>query len=134
MGIAVHSGVVVAGNIGSPDRVKYGVVGPAVNMAARIQALAEGGEVIVSDAVLGRAGDEIRVGPAESVRVKGFAQPVTVHRLLDVEPAAPDGETAAGPTVTPFPTAPSRRVRRLARLANAPVVAAPSTRWGHAST
>src|SRR5262249_59550840 len=63
MGIAVHSGVVVAGNIGSPDRVKYGVVGPAVNMAARLQAVAEGGEVVVSDAVLARAGGEIQVGP-----------------------------------------------------------------------
>ena len=37
MGIAVHSGRVVAGNIGSQDRMKYGVVGPAVNLAGRIE-------------------------------------------------------------------------------------------------
>jgi class 3 adenylate cyclase len=41
------SGPVVAGNIGSPHRVKYGVVGPAVKLTARIQALTGGGEVLL---------------------------------------------------------------------------------------
>jgi class 3 adenylate cyclase len=44
----------VAGDIGSPDRVKYGVVGPAVNLTARIQALTSGGEVPLSEALLAR--------------------------------------------------------------------------------
>jgi adenylate cyclase len=47
MGIGLHLGPVVAGNIGSPDRVKYGVVGPAVKLTARIQALTGGGEVLL---------------------------------------------------------------------------------------
>lgn len=118
MGIALHSGVVVAGNIGSPDRVKYGVVGPAVNMAARLQALAEGGEIVVSDAVLARADGEMRVGPAQSIRVKGFAAPVTVHRLLSVEPATPRGEAdGESPAVTSLHAGRARRAKRLARLA-----------------
>jgi adenylate cyclase len=55
MGIGLHLGPVVAGNIGSPDRVKYGVVGPAVNLTTCIQALTSGGEVLLSDALLARA-------------------------------------------------------------------------------
>jgi class 3 adenylate cyclase len=117
MGIAVHSGVVVAGNIGSPDRVKYGVVGPTVNLTARLQALASGGEIVVSDAVLARAGGELRVGPAQAVQVKGFAAPVTVHRLLGVEPGATDLDEPAREAAAPRegPRRPPRGIWRRAR-------------------
>jgi len=42
MGIGLHVGRVVAGNIAGPDRVKYGVVGPPINLAARIESLTVG--------------------------------------------------------------------------------------------
>jgi class 3 adenylate cyclase len=84
MGIGVHSGLVVAGNIGSPDRIKYGVVGPAVNLTARLQALSEGGEVLVSEAALRRLRIPVAVSAPREVRVKGAADAVTVRRLLHV--------------------------------------------------
>ena len=103
MGIAVHAGPVVAGNIGSPDRVKYGVVGAAVNLASRIQALAAGGEVIISEAALKRLGPIARVGPARYVRVKGIADPVAVHELIGFADSAPAGEhTARHPAAGPL--------------------------------
>ncbi|HTK92313.1 MAG TPA: adenylate/guanylate cyclase domain-containing protein [Verrucomicrobiae bacterium] len=80
MGIGIHVGPVVAGNIGSRDRVKYGVVGSPVNLAARIQALAFGGEVLLSESVVERSG-HVRVGAPRRVRAKGFASLVTVHPL-----------------------------------------------------
>ena len=49
MGIGVHAGHVVVGNIGSESRVKYGIVGSAVNLTQRIQETAQGGEIVVSD-------------------------------------------------------------------------------------
>lgn len=82
MGIGIHCGAVVAGNIGSPDRIKYGVVGPPVNLVSRIQALTAGGEILVSDAIVAKTRAFVRVGPAQQVSVKGAAQPVTVHKLL----------------------------------------------------
>jgi class 3 adenylate cyclase len=88
MGIGVHTGVVVAGNIGSPDRVKYGVVGPAVNLTARIQALTQGAQVLVSEATLRRTQHMVRVGPPRRVVVKGFAEPVTVYEVLEVTDGA----------------------------------------------
>jgi adenylate cyclase len=84
MGIGVHIGGVVAGNIGSHDRVKYGVVGPAVNLLARIQSLTAGGEILLSDALLLRVAPMVDVGPGRVERVKGASEPVTVHRLLGV--------------------------------------------------
>jgi adenylate cyclase len=91
MGIGVHVGPVVAGNIGSPDRLKYGVVGPAVNVTARIQALTGGGEVLLSDALLAPVSSIVSVTPGRQERVKGIGEPITVHRLLEVKsvPAEP---------------------------------------------
>lgn len=85
MGIAVHIGRVVAGNIGSLERLKYGVVGPAVNLTARIQSLTAAGEVLLSDTLLARVSSIVSVTPGRQERVKGIAEPVVVHRLLEVK-------------------------------------------------
>jgi adenylate cyclase len=101
MGIGVHTGVVVAGNIGSKEHVKYGVVGPAVNLTARIQALAHGGQVLLSNAALARVRGAVRVGPSMRARVKGVSEPVVVQPLLSMLSAEPrhdaPRETAARP-------------------------------------
>ncbi len=76
MGIAVHSGQVVAGNIGGKDRMKYGVVGPAVTLAGRIESLTVGPQVLLSDATLARVRHLVRVGPPSQVAVKGVPEPV----------------------------------------------------------
>jgi adenylate cyclase len=95
MGIGIHTGVVVAGNIGSKEHVKYGVVGPAVNLAARIQGLAHGGQVLLSSAALARVRGTVRVGPAFRARVKGLMEPVVVQPLLGLVDTAPAGGTPA---------------------------------------
>ena len=84
MGIAVHSGRVVAGNIGSQDRMKYGVVGPAVNLAGRIESLTVGPQILLSEATLDRVRDLVSVGPGSQVDVKGVPEPVTVYALRGV--------------------------------------------------
>ena len=85
MGIGVHVGPVVAGNIGGPDRVKYGVVGPAVNLTSRIQGLSAGGEVLLSETLLARVSTMVSVAPARHERVKGASDPIAVYRLLEVK-------------------------------------------------
>src|SRR6266481_6255001 len=84
MGMGLHVGSVVAGNIGSTERVKYGVVGPAVNLVARIQALTLGGEVLLSDAIRVLVGSKIEVSEGRPERMKGVRDTVMVYRLLAV--------------------------------------------------
>jgi sigma-B regulation protein RsbU (phosphoserine phosphatase) len=84
MGVAVHSGRVVAGNIGSQDHMKYGVVGPAVNLTGRIESLTVGPQVLLSEATLERVRHLVTVGPGSQVAVKGVPEPVTVYELRGV--------------------------------------------------
>ncbi len=50
MGIGVHTGEVVVGNIGSPKRMKYGVVGSDVDLTFHIQSYTIGGQILISEA------------------------------------------------------------------------------------
>ena len=79
MGIGLHAGEVVVGNIGSETRAKYGIVGSAVNLAHRIQAQARGGEVVVSQAVYQLVQAGVRVTRKLEVRLKGIQDPVTLY-------------------------------------------------------
>jgi class 3 adenylate cyclase len=72
MGIGVNAGEVVVGNIGSEYRAKYGIVGSAVNITERIQSLAKGGEILVSETVLSLLSGELLVGRSFTTRLRGF--------------------------------------------------------------
>ncbi len=67
MGIGVNTGSCVVGNMGSQVRIKYGVVGHAVNLAARIETFTVGGQVLISEASRRLVEDLILVsGPFEA--------------------------------------------------------------------
>jgi hypothetical protein len=88
MGIGIHTGEVVVGNIGSETRAKYGIVGTAVNETHRIQSLAQGHEVPISEHTYCLVADRIDVGPSTQAHLKGFdglrdLYPVTSIRRED---------------------------------------------------
>ncbi|WP_167527823.1 adenylate/guanylate cyclase domain-containing protein [Desulfosarcina alkanivorans] len=82
-GIGLHTGKVVAANIGSPRRLSYAMVGETVNVASRIQALNKDydTDILISDAV--RAGLDrcVDMSPLPRVNVKGIRDPLLVHRI-----------------------------------------------------
>lgn len=96
MGIGLHAGPVVAGNIGSPERVKYGVVGPPVNLAASLQQRASGGEILLSEALLARVAHLVRVGPGSLLPVKGTGGAVTVYAVRALVEAGGAASGAGG--------------------------------------
>jgi class 3 adenylate cyclase len=83
MGIGVNAGEVVVGNIGSASRAKYGIVGTPVNLTQRIQALADVGEVVISDAVYPHVRNEVTLLRSIDTHLKGIRHPVTLYVVGD---------------------------------------------------
>ncbi len=88
VGIGIHLGELVEGDIGSPRMMNHTVIGDTVNIAARLQAMAGPGQIIVSASVA----DDLAVagrfamrdlGP---LRVKGKGQPIDCRELLGPRP------------------------------------------------
>ncbi len=79
MGIGVHAGEVVVGNIGSESRAKYGIIGSAVNLTHRIQGQAQGGEVMISEMVFHHCEETVAVRRTFQTTLKGIAHPVTLY-------------------------------------------------------
>jgi class 3 adenylate cyclase len=87
MGVAVHTGEVIVGNIGSQTRAKYGVVGTNVNLTARIESFTLPGQVLVSQSTVDSAGDTLLLGESRTFQAKGFKDPVAAYELKGVRGA-----------------------------------------------
>jgi class 3 adenylate cyclase len=81
MGIGLHAGKVVVGNIGSESRAKYGIIGAAVNLTHRIQGQAQKGEVVISDSVFHHVETGVAASKTFEAELKGIAQQVTLYVL-----------------------------------------------------
>jgi class 3 adenylate cyclase len=79
IGIGVHVGEVVVGNVGSEILAKYGIVGSAVSLTHRIQALARGGEVLISGAVYREVESEVVVQKEFQTHLKGIPDHASLY-------------------------------------------------------
>jgi adenylate cyclase len=84
MGIGVHTGQVVIGNIGSPERMKYDVIGSQVNLTSRIQSCTTGGQILISETTRHEAGRILKVGRQMEVKAKGVEHPVMLFEVLGI--------------------------------------------------
>jgi class 3 adenylate cyclase len=84
VGIGIHCGEVVTGNVGTEDRKQYSVTGNTVILAARLEQLNKefNSSVIVSKDVIDNVNiEDIELRSLGNVTVKGFANPIEVYRL-----------------------------------------------------
>jgi len=82
VGIGIHTGEAVLGNVGSPDRLDFSAIGDAVNLAKRLQEVAQGGQILMSQAAYDQTKDWVEVVPLEPIRVKGRQALEQVYELV----------------------------------------------------
>ncbi len=84
VGIGLNAGELVVGNIGSESWAKHGIVGAAVNTTQRIEKMAMGGQVVISDTICNRVQESLRIETSFRTRLKGFQQEMTLHVVKDL--------------------------------------------------
>jgi adenylate cyclase len=84
-GIALHTGDVIAGNIGSERRSKYGFVGHPMNLTARIEEVTAGGETLASESTVQKLQQDYQLGECRQINAKGIDQPVITHQILGLK-------------------------------------------------
>ena len=84
IGIGVHTGEAIAGNIGAPQRIDYTLIGDSVNTTARIESACKevGHDLLISETTRALLGEAAIVGEPMTVHLKGKSRPYAVYPLL----------------------------------------------------
>jgi len=81
VGVGVHAGQALVGNLGADGMVDFTALGDAVNTASRLQSLAKGGEAVLGESVYAGVRDRHPDLPPQEITVEGRTEPVSIRTL-----------------------------------------------------
>jgi class 3 adenylate cyclase len=85
--LGINTGDMVVGNMGTPNKMNYTIMGNAVNLAARLEGVNkqyDTGGILISEYTRKHIGDEFILRPLSKVRVVGINTPLRLYELLDI--------------------------------------------------
>lgn len=82
IGIGINTGQAIIGNIGSSNRMDYTVIGNCVNVAARLEQMAKGGEIIIGEKTYLSHTDIFNIESRGEIYVKNKTEPVVCYNIL----------------------------------------------------
>jgi class 3 adenylate cyclase len=83
IGIGINTGEVIAGSLGSRERMDYTVIGDTVNVASRLESLAKGGEILVGESMYRACRDIVRIKKRGCIEVKNRTMPVDCYVVME---------------------------------------------------
>jgi len=85
VGIGINSGKAIVGNFGTPTQIDYTAIGPAVNLAARLQGIAQTEQIIASRSTYEDYLDQVEVASERAEKVRGLEEPVVVGEIVGLK-------------------------------------------------
>ena len=81
--MGISTGYTTVGNFGAENRMDYTIIGKEVNLASRLESLAQPGEILVSYETFSLIKDRIMCRDKGEITVKGFGKPVPIYEVVD---------------------------------------------------